>query len=509
MTKKHSNLKSFTSLTAFSLSEKVIAFVYQAIIAAVLGAGVVTDCYFSASQLFDLIDATVLGALVVVILNRYANISEEKDEIAGHKFLSRLNSLLTLVMLGLAVLTFIFAGPLSRLIAPGFDAAARPELIKCIRILCVIPPIMVFATIAQALLRQKKSFIIANSRSLCISMCGMFVVLVFSMRHPENADILCYGYVAANLVFALLLFFRSRSFGKIGYARPRFDEDTKKLFAMAVPAIISKGIIRVSLMIDQIISSTLGKGSVSHLNYAHSLYNIVYSLLIVNLCVVMLTDFTNLCVKKRFDEMINKLHVSSSSILLLLAPVSLLTVCFSREIVAIAYQRGAFTAESTEAVGSLLLFYAIGFVPALLNSMYTQVLHSFGKMRVAMIITIVSFALNIAISIAVSMLLGIIGIAIGTSTSTLIVVPFYKRAVKKCLPGLKSVFTREYVLKLLGGLMGCLLAISAAKLLIRSPLVSFAAATLVGFALFAGLLILMKEETIMGYISKLKKTEKT
>ena len=136
------------------MSEKVLAFVYQAIVAAVLGAGVVTDCYFSASQLFDLIDSTVLGALVVVGLNRYATICEEKDENAGHKFRSSLNSLLTIVMAGLAVLTFIFAEPFSHLIAPGFDAAARPELVKCIRILCVIPPIMVLATIAQGLLRQ-------------------------------------------------------------------------------------------------------------------------------------------------------------------------------------------------------------------------------------------------------------------------------------------------------------------------------------------------------------------
>ena len=81
MSKKSGNLKSFTALTAFSVTEKVIAFVYQAVIAAVLGAGIVTDCYFSASQLFDLIDSTVLGALVVVVINRYANISAEKNEI--------------------------------------------------------------------------------------------------------------------------------------------------------------------------------------------------------------------------------------------------------------------------------------------------------------------------------------------------------------------------------------------------------------------------------------------
>ena len=90
MARRSSNLKDYSLLTSFSLLEKVIAFIYQMIIAAVLGASIVTDCYFSASQLFDLIDSTLLGALVVVVINRYANICSEKDEKSGIDFLSRL-----------------------------------------------------------------------------------------------------------------------------------------------------------------------------------------------------------------------------------------------------------------------------------------------------------------------------------------------------------------------------------------------------------------------------------
>ena len=505
MAKQSGNLKSFTALTAFSVTEKIIAFVYQAVIAAVLGAGIVTDCYFSASQLFDLIDSTMLGALVVVVINRYANISAEKNEQEAIDFLSRLNSLLSILMAVLAIITFIFAKPFSYLIAPGFDATARPELIKCIRILCVIPPIMVFATIAQGLLRRKKSFIVANSRSLFISICGMAVILLFSVHDPDNANILCFGYVAANLLFSALLYTRARKFGNIGYKKPIFDEDTRKLLAMAGPAIVSKGIVRISLMIDQIISSTLGKGSVSYLSYAHSLYNIVNNLLIVNLCVIMLTDFTDLCVSKQYDKMIIKLRSSISSILLLLAPVSLLTICFSKEIVTIAYQRGAFGIESTNAVAILLLFYAIGFIPAMLNSLHTNVLHAFGEMKIAMINSLVSFSLNIVLSLVFSYFVGIAGIAIGTTLSAAIVVLMYKRSVMKHLPDYRHIFEGIFLLKLAGGLMGCGTVIVAVKLLIKTPIVSFATATVLGFAVFAVVLMLLKEKTLMGYLRKIRK----
>ena len=239
MAKKDSNLKSFSALTLFTVSEKAVAFIYQAIIAAVLGASAVTDCYYSASQLFDLIDSTVLGALVVVVINNYANISAVNSERAGLDFLSKINTILTVIMSAVALLIFILAKPVSYMIAPGFDESARGDLVQCIRILCVIPPIMVFATIAQGLLRQKKCFILVNSRSLCISLCGMAAVLGFSVRDPSNARLLCYGYVAANALYSALLLLRSRKFGVIRYARPTFDADVKKLFAMAGPAIVS------------------------------------------------------------------------------------------------------------------------------------------------------------------------------------------------------------------------------------------------------------------------------
>ena len=500
---KKNNLKSFSALTAFSLSEKVIAFVYQAIIAAILGAGIVTDCFYSASQLFDLVDSTVLGALVVVVINRYVNISSEKGEAAGFSFLSKLNSILSIIMIALAIMVFVFAEPLSYVIAPGFNAAARPGLITCLRFLCVIPPIMVFATIAQGLLRVKKSFIIANSRSLLLSLCGMMAVLLFARKDPENVAILCLGYIAANILFSVLLYVRSRSFGRIGFSKPVFDQDIKKMIAMAVPAIISKGIVRISMMIDQVISSLQGAGSVSYLIYAHSLYYVVESLLIVNLCTVMLTDFTTLCVDKQYEKMIKKLRLSISSIMLILAPVSLLAIGFSQEIVAIVYQRGAFGQESTQSVGVLLFFYAIGFVPVMLNSMHTQVLHAFGSMKIAMRNSVVSFGINIAMSLILSRIVGIAGIAMGTTISAILVVPLFTHSVRRHLPNYKHVVEWKFLGKLIAGLLSCAIVIIVVKHFISTPLWSFVAATIGGIAAFAIILLLLKEKIAISYYNKL------
>lgn len=493
----------FILLTVFSIFEKIIAFVYQAFLAAVLGASLVTDSYNSASQLFDLVDTTVLGAIVVSVIHRFTDISKSKDEENAFHFLSNVNSALTVIMTGVAITVFALARPLSFLIAPGFDAAGRPTLILCIRILCLLPPIMVTASVRQAMLRQKKCFIAVNCRSLCISLCGILVLLLFSRKHPENSAILCIGYIISNLVFAFILHLKGKQFGQIRFVKPHLDSDLKALLTMAVPTIISTGIVRLSLLVDQIIASTVGTGAISYLNYALSLYHMVSNLLIVNLCMILLTDFTNLAIQKDYSGLIVQTKKAVSSILLLLVPVTILTICFSNEIVTIAYQRGAFGEEAVKQVAGLLLFYACGFIFSLMNSVYTQILYSFGDTKRAMYNTLISLGVNIVLSIIFSYLFGLWGIALGTSVSQAVGYAFYRKAAQKVLPEYKYAVDFVFVKKVLLSLLPCILEIFAVKRFMHIAFLSFGLATVIVFVTFFSLLILQKEENTMQYFGKI------
>lgn len=507
---KHTNnsVKGFISLTAFSGFEKIIAFIYQAVLAAILGAGLVTDSYNASSQLFDLIDTTVLGAIVVSVIHRFADISKSKGEKSAFDFLSNVNSSLTLLMTLISALVFAFAKPLSYLIAPGFAAEGRPSLVLCIRILCLLPPIMVTASVRQALLRQKKCFIAVNSRSLCISACGLATLIFFSRRYPDNVAIVCIGYLISNLIFAAILHLRGRQYGTVRFVRPKLDEELKTLLIMAVPTIISNGIVRLSLLLDQIISSTIGSGAISYLGYAQSLYHIVSNLLIVNLCMILLTDFTDLAIQNDSKGMIVKIKESVSSILLLLVPVTLLTVFFSNEIVTIAYQRGAFGTEATKQVARLLLFYALGFIPSLMNSVYTQVLYSFRKTKRAMYITLISLGLNIIFNFVFSKLIGLPGIALGTSASQAIAYFLYRISIKDSIPGYRAAIDFKYLFKMLVGLLPCAFMILIVKRYIHGAFWSFSIATLGSFALFLMVLVLLKEENTMNFLDGVLKKVK-
>lgn len=498
---------SFFSLTLFSLAEKVIAYIYQATMAAVLGAGALTDCYSAASQLFDLIDSTILSAMVIATLRKYNEVRSSGED-RGQSLLANVNSCLAIIMFAFSILVLIFSRPISYVIAPGFSADIRDNLVLCIRIMCVIPTIMAFTTVKQVLLRHNRHFIVVNSRSLCISVSGLVVLAIASLVNPQTSALLCIGYVVSSLLFLFVLGISSKRFETISLVKPKINADIKSLLKLAVPTIMSSGIVRVSLMIDQIIASSSINGSVSCLYYSQQLYHIVSGFLIVNLSMIILTDFMKLAVNNSYAEIILRMRKAISSILLLLLPVTIITLVFSKEIVIIAFQRGAFGQEATLQVSTLLFFYAIGFVAELFNTVFTQVLYSFGKTKTAMINSLIAMSINIVTSIVLTRIIGIAGIAIGTSISQICEIPFSRSAVKKCVPSYKSSVGLQYTSKLIISAIVGTVAVLLIKTLQLGAMLSFILATLLMFFVFWSMLLLLKEETAKGYFNSFVNTLK-
>ncbi len=197
MPKNRTTLYSFSLLTGITLFEKMIAFVFQTVIAGFIGTGIVTDGYFAAGSLFDLINSAFLSAITVVALNRFAFHVNNEGEQRGSDVLSNLNSFFLPLMLIISVIIFAMAKPLSFVVAPGFEESSRTIVVRCIKVLSFTTPIICITSINVAVLQQKKRFEIIGLKSLFISVVGIFSVIIFGRKELENADVLS---VALSLI---------------------------------------------------------------------------------------------------------------------------------------------------------------------------------------------------------------------------------------------------------------------------------------------------------------------
>ena len=503
--KDKSTVHSFSLLTVITVAEKLIAFLFEAIIAAKLGTNIITDGYFTSAEMFTLIDSAFLSAIVVVALNRYTVHVTEEGEERGFSALSELQSFYFPLMVLLTVIIFLCAKPLSYIVAPGYGEEARYIVIRCIRVMSVIPSIVCITSIGLAVLRQKKAFGITALKSLFISVVGIISVLIFSRNELKNADALSIAYVISILLYCALVRFSTMRYGHLRFTPPRLTEDVKTALKMMLPLMVSYGIGRVALMVDKSIASGLGVGAVSALTYAHSLYKVVGAIFVTNLTTIILTDFNNMCARNEYDKITASMRKTISIMTMVLLPIAVVTVFCSNDIVKIVYERGKFSPEATAMVGGVLLFYALNFVPVMIQGVYIQALYAFGDTVKPMLISMIAIFINLGTSIPLTKVIGLPGVAIGTVASTVIAVILERIAVKKYLPDYEGGYALSSAVRYIIALAVSAGAVFGVTLLKLSSLFCFAASTLACFAVFFGTLLILREKYLMSIIGSAKK----
>lgn len=412
---------------------KILAFVFEAIIALKLGMGIETDSYFSVAEFYTLLDSAFLGAITVAALNKYSVISAEKNEEEAYRYISDLFAAVFLITVLISLLFAAFANPLSYLISPGSGVEARMFVVRCTRLLAVLPPVISLASVGLAVLRYKRRFTVTGIKSLLISITGSAGILCFSGTGCSGTDILSASLIISNIIFCMIIMCGVCRYGTLQIRFPGWTADTRDSLKMALPLMMSYGITNVSLFVDKIIVSTAGEGSVSALTYAQSIYNGVATIFITNLCTILLTDFNRLCAQKDYPAVNRKLKNTIRLVFILLIPVTVETAVFHNDIVRFVYERGSFSAENSISVGKILLAYAFNFIPAMIYSVYNQILYACGKTKQSMVIGLASLLCNIIASLVLIRPVGISGIAVGTVLSSVVSVFLVRSSVEKII----------------------------------------------------------------------------
>ena len=500
--KKQTIAKSFSLLAALTIFEKIIAFVFEAIIASVFGSNATTDAYFSASEIIGVVDTAFLSSLTVIALNRYSHWTNTEGDEKAFDLLSRLMSFYLPLMLGISAAIYIFADPLTYIVAPGYGIEARDALVRCIRIMAAIPIISCITSFDLAVLRNKKQFMITGLKSLFISVFGILGVVTYAVLGGNGSDILSTAFVVSMLAFCILTFVRTRKYGKLQVRMPTFTAEVRITVFMLLPLMASYGIDRVSLMVGKVISSMLGEGSVSSLNYAHSLYKVVTAVFITNLATILLTDFNELFAQEKYDAVAQKIRSVVSVMTVVLIPITIISIVCSNDVVKIVYERGSFTPESTKLVGSVLLVYAINFIPAMIHSLYNQVMYSKGDTKSPMWIALISIAVNISVSVSTINVIGLAGVALGTVVASVIAVLACRFVVQKHLPEFHGCYSVRFAVSCVISGIACYGAVFLVKLLALPAFFSFIMSTVAGVVSFGAMMLLLRDEIAMGILQK-------
>jgi putative peptidoglycan lipid II flippase len=408
------------SVGGYTAVSRVAGFARDVIMAAVLGAGAMSDAFFVAFRLPNHFRAILAeGAFTAAFLPRYAAALTKEGPEAAAEFAKDVFAWQVAVNLGLLIVALAGMRYVVMLLAPGFaDNPAQMEL--AINLTRITFPYLICISIVVVLsdmLNTIQRFKAAAAAPILLNI-SMVAALALAPWFPNAAYAAAYGVLAAGfleLVFLIWMAARSGLFLRLTWPRwtKRMGEFTRALGA----ALIGAGSVQIGLFFDTLIASFLPAGDLTALYYADRINQLPMGIVGVALGIVLLPEMAARLAGG--DEKAASIAQNRAVGLgLLLALPCLAAFLIMPDLIMRAlFAHGAFHVEAAEASAAALVAYGIGMPAFVLMRCIVPSFYARHDTATPVRATIISVAANIAIKIVLVWGLdwGVVGIALGTS----------------------------------------------------------------------------------------------
>ena len=292
-------LRNAVVVGSATLLSRLLGFLRDGLVAAVLGSGPIADAFVVALRLPNLFRRLFAeGAFAAAFVPAYVALREEAGEDAARRFAGRALVVLAVVTSVLTVATWIWAEPLVAVLAPGW--ADDPNRLATAAALTrlTFPYLIGIAVVALlgGQLAAEKRFLAVGltpvilNLLLIAALVGLIVLAVPSgllAGRLLSATVAIAGAVQALFVFAVAA--RAGILPRL--ARPDRSPALRKLGRAVLPGLFAGGFAELSLVVGTMIAS-IEPGAVAWLYYADRLYQLPLGIVGIAIGQVLLPEIT-------------------------------------------------------------------------------------------------------------------------------------------------------------------------------------------------------------------------
>lgn len=367
----------FTIVGTATLASRVTGFVRDILIAAILGAGPVTDVYVAAFLLPNLFRRMMSdGAFNAAIVPRLARLEQESGAPSARGFALDALSLLSVVVIVLVAVAELAMPGIMGVIAHGFrdDSAKFADAVLFGRIAFPFVGLILIVALMSALLNAAERYAIAALVPVVLNLLliGVLVALLafVEVSQRQAGLVLITTVLAAGVVQLGLLWWAAARAGFDVRPRPlqalrgRIDPAAKTMLLLALPGMVIAGSGHVHMIVASQFASFEPR-AVSWLYFADRLFQLPLGFVASAIGVVLLPRIAR-ALQQGEEAMIA--DAQSESLVfagLLIFPASAGLYVLADPIVTVLFQRAAFTAADAAATAANLRLLAIalpGFV---------------------------------------------------------------------------------------------------------------------------------------------------
>ena len=376
-----------------------------------------TDAYTAAFRIPDfLFTLIVSGAFAVSFIPVFISYLEKKKQDEAWEIANSILNIL-LAAIGVAcVLAFIFAAPLVKILAPGFDTYRSQLTVNITRIMLITPIFFVLSSVFGAIQQSFNRFLIYAMASLFYNIGIITGILFFSKFFGANP---IYG-VAWGVVIGTALQATLQILGIIGLGykyKPVFkwkNKGVSKVIKLMIPRSIDLTIDQINWIIQSAIASGLASGSLSSYYYANNLKNVPVGLFGAAMSTAFFPNLVRAANSKDKSKLPAAIVRDVSLLMFLVIPSAFIAIVMRGYIVRILFGFG------DQATADTLGFLAGSIVAQSMLFMVARVFYSLEDTKTPLFVSMGTIAFNIALSIPLSKVYGVSGLGLALSISGLV-----------------------------------------------------------------------------------------
>jgi putative peptidoglycan lipid II flippase len=399
-------------IASFTLLSRLTGFGRDILLASRLGLSANSDIYFTAFRIPDTIyNLLILGTLSVALIPVFSQYYL-KDRPRAYNIASTVLNISSLTMFAICAIIFVFALPLTKLIAPGFSAEQISETAAVTRIMMLSPIIFTISNVFSSVLISMKKFIIVNIAPLLYNVGIIFGILFLYPRYGIAG--LAYGvifgailHVGIQIPEALRHGFRWRPVMNLA------DPGVQKIGALFLPRIVGLDSSYVNLIVVSIIGSTLITGSITAFNYANNIQAVALGIFALSSAVAIFPVLSEYFAQDDVKGFVRTLQRTIIRVLYFIIPITILILLLRAHVVRLLLGYGNCDWNCTITTFNTLGVLALGLVAQSLIPLFARSFYARQNTKTPVIISLVSMAISGVGSYYLAQGLGIVGVALG------------------------------------------------------------------------------------------------
>lgn len=472
-------------ISVATMASRILGLVRDSVLAALFGASasMAMDAYNVAFRIPNLFrDLFAEGAMTAAFVPTFTRTLNARGREAAWRLGSLVINALVLITGVLVALGIVFAEPLTYALTSGNDWLAQvlagsaasegfesvPGKIQLTsqltRMMMPFLTMVAFAVALMGMLNSLRRFFIPALAPAMFNVATIFcafavVPLMPRFGLPPIAGI-AIGTLLGGLGQILLQWPLLRREGFRYQPILDFrDPDLRQILRLMVPGTLGLAAVQINVLVNTYLAALQEQGAVSWLGYAFRLMYLPIGLFGVSIATAALPDIARHANAGDHPAMRRTISGALRMMLMLNVPATIGLIVLADPIIALIFERRAFTPLDTDATAAALMFYAPGLIGYSAVKVASPSFYALGDARTPVTVSVLSVLANLGINLVLVRVMGYQGLALGTAIA--------------------AVFNAGALLLLLrgriGGLEGRRIAVSLAKITAASILMGAAA----------------------------------